>query len=235
MSAPSLYRHVHIHLHLHMSKPLYISVRRNIHKNNYSHAPDWLPMWKFQHCLKLWLQFHKIYIELPDLFSSHNLFLFILHPVASLLTLLLHVPPSLIPPPIFRDREFTLGTNTTLGHPVPAGLSISSPTEVQCQATVRDSPDPIGRVRTWSPRCTSVTNRGIGPAPAWFLVGGSVCEPPWAQISWLFFSCGVLTPLDHYPPLFYKTLQAPPSAWQWVSLHLFPSTTEWSPLRKQPY
>ena len=71
------------------------------------------------------------------LFFPYNLFIYIhitsqSKPLPPLLPVLpFQIPLHIIPPILLKDSEAPLGYHSTLGHLVPARLSISSPTEAQ--------------------------------------------------------------------------------------------------------
>jgi hypothetical protein len=122
-----------------------------------------------------------------------NLFTYSLYiPITSTLShLLLQIPPFIIPSLSPQRRETLLGYYCALEHPVPTGLSTSSPTEAQegvqlgegdpmANNIVRNStPIPIVRphMKTKLHICSKYVGC-LGPAPACYLVGGSVSVSP---------------------------------------------------------
>lgn len=126
--------------------------------------------------------------------ESEAILKFTLHPHLSLLPPFSQPHPSKSPPPTHWSGS-SLGYHLTLGHLVPTSLGTSSPTRpIQAIQVGRrrsngreqrlhssSCPIPLVRWTTWIPRWFATGMRGLGPAPAWSLVG------PVALI--LFFCC----------------------------------------------
>ena len=167
----------------------------------------------------------------------HSLYTLIAASLSPLLTVpLLQITLPVILSPSLR-RSF--GYHLTLGHRVPAGLNISSPTEAQ-----PDNPwgegDPVtaNRVRDsplvqmlWVPheyQTTHLLQMCKGPRFSPCMLFGwwfSLSEPPgggrWGVSVGLLVVSLTLQLAQFYPPLSHKTPQALPNVWLW-SLHLFP-------------